>query len=173
MVRSKFVASASWMTWNCDFSTPSFSCLGLIPATAERARTTMDIERRSASLLMGLPYRYATTRILGLSSILRELRSSLFTKEFSIPSLQSGKRKFLQCRLPCRHQIPEEDLNRFFQVDFFSNNRLLLFLCFEIIFEGVVVFQQCQRQPSNFPGQGQLRLPMGGALCPNSVVVGP
>lgn len=57
--------------------------------------TTMDIGRKHASLKVGLPYRYATTRILGLASILRELRSSVFAKELFDPrQLRVGTEKF-------------------------------------------------------------------------------
>ena len=103
--------------------------------------TTMDIERKHASLLMGLPYRYATTRILGLTSILRELRSSLIARKTFDPVSKKWERKFPPIWLPCQYQIPEEVLNRFFQVDFFSNNCLLLLLGFKIVFKGIVVFQ--------------------------------
>ena len=112
--------------------------------------TTMDIERKHASLQMGLPYRYATTRILGLTSILRELRSSLISKEFFDPVFEEWKQKNSPAWLPCQNQIPEEVLNRFFQVDFFANNCFLLFLGFVIIFEGVVVFEQREAEARDF-----------------------
>ena len=131
----------------------------------------MDIERKHASLKMGLPYRYATTRILGLTSILRELRSSLITQEFFDPVFAEWKKKNSPAWLPCQKQIPEEDLNRFFQVDLFANNCFLLFLSFEIIFEGVVVFQEREGEPRDFARERQLCFPVSNALSPLDIVV--
>jgi len=133
--------------------------------------TTMDIERKHASLQMGLPYRYATTRILGLTSILRELRSSRITEELFDPVFAEWKKKSSPAWLPCQNQIPEEDLNRFFQVDLFANNGFLLFLCFEIIFEGVVVFEEREGEPRDFACERQLCLPVSNALGPLGIVV--
>ena len=89
-----FFISASCITWKCDFSRLHSPTWASSPI-CERAKTTLDIERKHASLIMGLPYRYATTRILGLTSILREKRSSFLQNNFSIPSVKSGNGKFI------------------------------------------------------------------------------
>jgi hypothetical protein len=69
--------------------------MGLVPnksrISSGRAKTTMDIERKRASLELGLLYRYATTHLLGLASILEHLRFSFFTSALSIPVVRSGK----------------------------------------------------------------------------------
>jgi hypothetical protein len=55
------------------------------------------------------------------------------------PSLE-WERKNSKVRLPCHYQIPEEDLNRRFQVQSFSNNSFLHLLVFEIVFKSIVIF---------------------------------
>jgi hypothetical protein len=85
--------------------------MGLVPnksrISSGRAKTTMDIERKRASLELGLLYRYATTHLLGLASILEHLRFSFFTSALSIPVVRSGKESEPWAGRLASDQIPE------------------------------------------------------------------
>lgn len=110
-------------------------------------------QSHNGSAMVGFqPYRFATTRILGLTSILRELKFIHEHLRFFRFRQRVERENIKDVGLLASINPQKKILNRSVQIQSFSNTDSLHLLHFEIIFKSVVVFEEGKRETSNFPG---------------------